>query len=179
MLLLWKWKTPLGLSLSSCFSPYPPPTPRALFSSLCSVYLSLSNLIAICAIIMAHQWEFGWCLSDSNKQGWCRGMLSKWEKIKLIRDHILPLVCTAFVEWILQDTEKSTQCAGEWRTGAGREPRGRQANIGNTGSVLFVYFTYVSMFLGSSVGISMQSIQYRGICHHSVVLSTILCYVLK
>lgn len=62
---------------------------------------SLSALIAICAIIMARHWEFDWCLSDSNKQGWCCGMLSRWEKIKQIRDHILWRVRTAFVEWIL------------------------------------------------------------------------------
>lgn len=92
-------------SLALCF--------LSLFISL--LCLSLSTLIAICAIIMAHHWEFDWCLSDSNKQGWCRGMLSRWEKIKQIRDHILWLVRTAFVEWILQDAEKSTQHPWEWK----------------------------------------------------------------
>lgn len=90
----WKWKVPFFLTHSlafflRCFSlSLFTLHSLALFSSppLC---LSLSALIAICAIIMAHQWEFDWCLSDSNKQGWCRGMLSWWEKIKQIRGCIL------------------------------------------------------------------------------------------
>lgn len=124
--LLLKWKIPLILSLSSCFFFFILTLPSLSLFSLSSsllLRLSLSTLIAICAIIMAHQWEFDWCLSDSNKQGWCRGMLSRWEKIKQIRDRILWLERAAFGEWILQDAKKSTQHAWEWKTDAGREPR--------------------------------------------------------
>lgn len=173
MWLLLKWKTPLGLSFVLFFSLPCPPLLCFLSLFISFLCLSLSTLIAICAIIMAHHWEFDWCVSDSNKQGLCRGMLSRWEKIKQIRDHILWLVRTAFVEWILQDAEKSTQHPWEWKWK--RSQGERKTNISHeTCNVLFIHLFYIPQyvtsvcFLGSSIRTLMKSIQYRGSSHHSV-----------
>lgn len=48
-------------------------------------------------------------------------MLSRWEKIKQIRDHILWLEGTAFGERILQDAKRSAQRAWEWKAEAGKK----------------------------------------------------------
>lgn len=83
-------------------------------------------------------------------------MLSRWEKIKQIRDRILWLERTAFGKRILQDAKRSTQRAWEWKTEAGREPR-RKTNINqethNQECVFFflVVFSFFSDMVKSGV----------------------------
>lgn len=87
-----------------------------LFSFLCphlpfyvSFYLSalsVSSFSSICTIIMAPQWEFDWCLSDTNKQGWSWGMLLSREKITQIRGE----TSTAFIQTLsTPGTETTTK----------------------------------------------------------------------
>lgn len=79
---------------SSPYSPSPALTCPFFNLSFYLFTLSISTFPSICAIIAPPQREFGWCLADTNKQGWSWGMFLSRGKIKRIRGEST----TAFIE---------------------------------------------------------------------------------